>query len=115
MIERIIQIRERSGLSQEKFAERLGLSRNFINQVENGKKNISKRTIEDICEEFEINESWLKTGIGDMERKFDVEFGEICADIGLNDPRAREAIRYNYKLSEEDKELWWKRSEKFLK
>ena len=38
MIDRIIEIREKEGLSQEKFAQRLGLSRNFINQFENGKK-----------------------------------------------------------------------------
>lgn len=115
MIERIIQIREQAGLSQEKFAEKLGLSRNFINQVENGKKNVSKRTVSDICETFDISENWLMAGTGDMKRRFDEEFGDICADIGMNDPRAREAIRHYYKLSDEDKELWWKWAERFLK
>lgn len=38
MIDRIIQVRKNEKLSQEKFAERIGLSRNFINQVEAGKK-----------------------------------------------------------------------------
>lgn len=65
MIERIIKIREREGLNQEKFAERLGLSRNFINQVENGKKKFSDRTLSDICREFNVNEAWLKTGEGE--------------------------------------------------
>lgn len=65
MISRIIKIRESEGLSQEKFAEKLGLSRNFINQVENGKKNISDRTISDICREFNVNEEWLRTGEGE--------------------------------------------------
>ena len=44
MVDRVIKIREESGDSQEKFASRLGLSRNFINQFENRKKNISDRT-----------------------------------------------------------------------
>lgn len=70
MIDRIIQIRKNNGLSQEKFAERIGLSRNFINQVESGKKNISDRTINDICREFSINEVWLRTGEGGDENMY---------------------------------------------
>lgn len=64
MIDRIIEIRKDNNLSQEKFAERLGLSKNFINQLENGKKNPSNRTILDICHKFNVNEDWLKTGNG---------------------------------------------------
>ena len=33
------------------FAKKLNLSRNFINQFENGNKNISDRTINDICDQ----------------------------------------------------------------
>lgn len=71
MIKRIIQTREYFELSQEKFASRLGLSRNFINQVENGKKNLSDRTISDICREFNVNEEWLRTGEGEMFNDMD--------------------------------------------
>lgn len=69
MIKRIIQIREQAGLSQEKFAEKIGLSRNFINQAENGKKNFSDRTLKDICREFNVNEAWLRTGDGEPYKK----------------------------------------------
>lgn len=62
MINRIIEIRKDKNLTQEQFAQALGLSRTFINQVESGKKNISDRTISDICEKFGINEDWLKNG-----------------------------------------------------
>lgn len=67
MLQRIIQLREDEGLSQEKFAQKIGLSRNFINQVENGKRNFSDRTISDICEKFNIDENWLRTGEGKKE------------------------------------------------
>ena len=81
MIDRIIEIREKEGLSQEKFAQRLGLSRNFINQFENGKKNLSDRTILDICREFNINEDWLRTGKGpmhkDISKKLETYLGQI--------------------------------------
>ena len=66
IFDRIIKVRSESKESQEKFAAKLGLSRNFINQVENKKKNVSDRTISDICREYNINEEWLRTGNGDM-------------------------------------------------
>lgn len=69
MKNRIIQIRKGENLSQEEFAERLGLSRNFINQVENGKKNLSDRSIADICSKFDINEEFIRTGNGEMKKE----------------------------------------------
>lgn len=68
IVDRLIEIREDKGYSQEKFALELGLSRNFINQVENRKKNISDRTISDICREFDVNENWLRNGNGEMKK-----------------------------------------------
>lgn len=72
MIQRIILVRKKHGLSQEQFAERLGLSRNFINQVETGKKNFSARTVSDICRHFHVNEEWLRTGKGSIEDDFSI-------------------------------------------
>lgn len=69
MVNRIIELRKINNLSQEKFAEKLNLSRNFINQVETGKKNFSDRTILDICREFNVNEDWLRTGEGEMRKE----------------------------------------------
>lgn len=73
---RISKVRAVSKESQEKFALRLGLSRNFINQVENKKKNVSDRTILDICREYHVNEEWLRNGTGEMflpsDRKSDI-------------------------------------------
>lgn len=66
MRKRIEQIRKEAGLSQEKFAKRLGMSRSFFNQVETGKNNVSDRTIADICREFNVREEWLRTGEGEM-------------------------------------------------
>ena len=66
MRRRIRQIRKDYGLSQEKFAKRIGMSGSFFNQVETGKNNVSDRTIADICREFHVNENWLRTGEGEM-------------------------------------------------
>lgn len=115
MKNRIKQIRKEKGLTQVEFGEKIGVKGNTVTNYETGLRNPTDAVVLSICREFNVNEKWLRTGEGEMLLEEDVEFGEICADIGLNDPRAKEAIRYYYRLSEEDKELWWKWAEKFLK
>ena len=85
MVDRVIKIREESGDSQEKFASRLGLSRNFINQFENRKKNISDRTISDICKEFNISEEWLRYGTGEMKRPVEHKLPSYVSEIVTGD------------------------------
>ena len=66
MYKRIVEVRKKYNLTQGEFAERLGLTRNFISLVENGNRDPSDRTISDICREFNVNETWLRTGEGEM-------------------------------------------------
>ena len=54
-------------LTQKQFADKLGLSENFVWQIEKGERIPSDRTIKDICREFHINEAWLRTGVGAMK------------------------------------------------
>lgn len=63
---RIKELRKILNLTQEEFSLKIGLSRNFIAQLETGAKKPSDRTISDICREFSVNEEWLRTGEGDM-------------------------------------------------
>lgn len=81
MIDRIISLRESLGVNQEEFAKRIGVSRNFISLVETGKRNLSDRTISDICREFNVNETWLRTGEGEMFTQMS-RTDEISAFVG---------------------------------
>jgi transcriptional regulator with XRE-family HTH domain len=85
--ERIAIIRKEKKLSQEKFAEELNLSRNFINQVESGKKMPSERTIKDICLKFGVNEEWLRTGEGEMLLPMDreTELAKLTVDLFMEE------------------------------
>lgn len=65
MKNRIAEIRKHENLTQEEFAKRLGLSRNYIWMIENGQRIPPDRTISDICRIFGVNPVWLKTGIGE--------------------------------------------------
>lgn len=116
MINRIIKIRESEGLSQEKFAERLGLSRNFINQVENGKKNISDRTISDICREFNVNEEWLRTGEGNPYMEPDDKLAVYISRIyGGSDEFIKDLIIAYMDLDETSKEALRKLADGMIK
>lgn len=79
--DRIKQVRQISGLTQSQFAERLGLSRNYISLIEIGDRVPSDRTISDICREFGVNESWLRTGVGEMQVNLDKQ-KKIAAFLG---------------------------------
>ena len=86
---RIKMIRQEEKLTQSQFAEKIGLSRNYVAMVEIGQREPSDRTISDICREFDINEEWLRTGDGQMrcERSREEEIAELVgrALVGSND------------------------------
>lgn len=63
--ERIKQLRKELGMTQEKFADRIGLKRNSVALIELGRET-SDQTIFAICREFRVNEEWLRTGAGEM-------------------------------------------------
>lgn len=86
MNERIVQVRKQAGLTQEQFAGRIGLSRNFIWMIEKGERIPSDRTITDICREFHVSEIWLRTGEGKMllDLGEKPELTRVLADIQLS-------------------------------
>lgn len=65
MQDRIKQVRQSEGLTQAEFAEKIGLSRNFVAMIEIGQREPSDRTVRDICRVFGVNEIWLRTGVGE--------------------------------------------------
>lgn len=66
MNERIKQLRVKSELTQMQFAEKIGLSRNYIAMIEMGAREPSDRTISDICRVFGVSEAWLRDGTEPM-------------------------------------------------
>ena len=102
-------------MTQKDFGSKIGLKPNSVSDIESGKNKPTNQTIKAICREFNINEDWLQTEEGEMQSKKSIVWGDICADISANDPKAREAIMKYYELSDEDKKLWWKWMETFLK
>jgi transcriptional regulator with XRE-family HTH domain len=66
MNERLKKLRKALELTQQEFADRIGISRGNIGAYEVGKNNPSDAVISLICKEFKVNEEWLRNGTGEM-------------------------------------------------
>lgn len=66
MKDRIKKIRKELDLTQQEFADRIGIARGNVGAYEVGKNAPSDAVISLICREFSVNEEWLRTGQGEM-------------------------------------------------
>lgn len=73
MNERLKRIRKHFDLTQQSFADRLGIQRNTVAMYEMGRTHPSDAIILSICREFNVNEDWLRNGAGDMFLEKDTE------------------------------------------
>ena len=67
---RIKQLRSRLGMTQQEFADKLGIKRGTLANYEIGRNEPIDAVISLICREFEVNEVWLRTGEGGDENMF---------------------------------------------
>jgi transcriptional regulator with XRE-family HTH domain len=76
MHSRIKIIRTKNDMTQDEFGKRIGSARNTIANYETGNRVPSNAVITSICREFNVNETWLRTGEGEMflpvERETDI-------------------------------------------
>ena len=63
---RIKELRNFLDLTQQKFADRLGIQRGIIGKYEVDVSSPSDAVISLICREFNVREAWLRDGEGDM-------------------------------------------------
>lgn len=66
MKNRIRKLRRELDLTQQEFADKIGIKRNTIANYETGRNEPIDAVIALICREFNANEEWLRTGEGDM-------------------------------------------------
>lgn len=66
--ERLKELRKELNMKQGEFADKISTTQGHISDIENGRKNLSDRTIKLICLEDwngrTVNEEWLRTGKG---------------------------------------------------
>lgn len=64
--DRIKKIRKELDLTQAEFGAKIGSVQNTVTGYESGRRNPSAPVIALICEKFNVNEEWLRTGEGEM-------------------------------------------------
>ena len=64
--QRIKELRKMLGLSQKEFAEKIGKSLRAVQNWEYGQRTPDESTLKLIAREFNVNEEWLKKGVGEM-------------------------------------------------
>lgn len=74
--DRFKEVRKMLNLNQEQFSKEIGISRSHISGIENGKDNPSTALIKLICMKYNINEEWLRDGIGHADPDWNVSTDE---------------------------------------
>lgn len=88
--ERLKQLRKALDIKQGDFAEKISTTQGHISDIENGRKNLSDRTIKLICLENwngnSVNEEWLRTGKGNMFQSLpeEDETAALVSELLLN-------------------------------
>lgn len=60
------ELRDSLGLTQQKFADRLGITRGAVANWDLDRSDPSDAVISLICREFNVREAWLRDGTGEM-------------------------------------------------
>lgn len=101
--ERIREVRKALGLTLEKFGEKIGMKKNSISQLENGKNSVTEQVVKAICREYNVDYMWLTTGDGEMFIDTDDDFIERIDRIMAGEDEARKSLfKFMLELSDED-------------
>lgn len=112
---RFSKIVRASGLSKTAFGERINISQQYVSKLT--KFGVpSDRTISDICREFNVSETWLRTGEGEMFNQLDddADFLNICEQINIHDDLIKRVIKAYWSLDENEKAAIRKLIDRFL-
>lgn len=83
---RIKEARKYRGISQDKLAEILGVSRGVITNIEHEKTEPSLLVLNAICEVLEVKKEWVLTGEGDMDSTIHIDKKLAEAIYALKSP-----------------------------
>lgn len=94
MNKRIAMVRKQSGLNQQDFAEKIGLTKNYVSLMETGARSPSDRTISDICRIFDVQEDWLRYGLEPMRaaRSREEEIAELVGSALIGSSEFKKAV-----------------------
>lgn len=108
MKEQLKKLRKHLDMTQQAFADKIGMKQNTIAQYEMGRTTPSDAIVFSICREFGVNENWLRTGDGEMFADVPVEdeYFKAATQISKSgDKFAMQAIIEYWKLDDVSKQV----------
>lgn len=107
MKDRIRQLRKELGLNQTEFGERIGVKQGSVAGYESGARTPIDAVITSICREFNVNENWLRDGVGEMflEPKENSIVAKATMLLGEKDPLFEAFIDTYSQLTPRNREL----------
>lgn len=108
MKEQLKKLRKHLDMTQQAFADKIGMKQNTIAQYEMGRTTPSDAIVFSICREFGVNENWLRTGDGEMFTDVPVEdeYFKAATQISKSgDKFAMQAIIEYWKLDDVSKKV----------
>lgn len=94
--ERLKYLRAQLHLTTRAFGASINMSGGAITNMEKGTRNITERTIRDVCREYNVNPDWLTDGTGPI-------FEDMTNELDLDD--VRQLARQYSLLNDDDREL----------
>jgi len=114
MNERFKELRKFLKLSQEEFGKRIGITKASVSRLESGENNPSDQTVMLICNGFNVDETWLRTGEGEMfrERSMEDVLTDFMKDLSFEGDESfkKRFVQAIAQMSDEG----WKNFEKWL-
>lgn len=95
--ERLKFLRNHLNLTTRAFGSAINMSGGAITNMEKGTRNITDRTIRDICREYNVNPEWLINGNEPM-------FEDVTSELDIDD-EVRQLTKQYSLLNNEDQEL----------
>ncbi len=94
---RLKHLREELNLTTRAFGAAINMSGGAITNMEKGTRNITERTIRDICREYNVNSDWLINGIEPI-------FEDATSGLDI-DEEVKQLVRQYCLLNENDRDL----------
>lgn len=79
--ERVRLIRKDQKMTMEEFGGKLGVSKVAISNIENGNRGVTSQMRRAICREFNVNETWLRSGGDEADRYLQKSAEDEIADL----------------------------------
>jgi transcriptional regulator with XRE-family HTH domain len=85
--ERVRRLRIELGLTQDELAQKAGISKSFLSDLENGKRSIGAETLLDLGRAMSVSLDYLMTGKGSDDqtsREIPASLARFAAEQGLS-------------------------------